>query len=131
MANILWVEDDADMLMGLIKPLKEDGHIITIAYKEIEALRLIEEQDFDLVLLDILIPSGIDGSEYINYVGERFLSEFKKKYPSTPVIVISVVLDNNLIEKLNYMGISEFIIKGRILPDVLRNKVNNLLEKGD
>jgi DNA-binding response OmpR family regulator len=62
MAHILVVDDEPDTL-GLIElTLQTAGHTVKSAGRGAEALRLISEGGYDLVLLDIMMPdmSGFD-----------------------------------------------------------------------
>ena len=128
--KILWVEDDADLLMGLVKPLKKDGHEIIVARSEQEALETIEKSDFDLILSDIIIPTGIERDpENCSYVGmqllETLLIDMKIK---TPIMVLSVVCDREMIEKMYEMGVKNVLQKGAYLPSKLKEEVYATLD---
>ena len=59
-ANILLVEDTV-MNQELVKSIMvREGHSLAVASDGLQALRLMSEQDFDLVLMDIQMP-GMDG----------------------------------------------------------------------
>ena len=60
MANILVVEDEPGIAMALEDDLKAEGHDVTLAADGNDALSLIRERSFDLVLLDVMLP-GKDG----------------------------------------------------------------------
>ena len=60
MQNILIVEDDMDIQELLQNFLQEVGYRVTIAGDGVEALSLFSENQFDLILLDIMLPK-IDG----------------------------------------------------------------------
>ena len=127
--KILWVEDEADLLMGLVRPLEKDGHEIIVAKDEEEALELIGKSDFDLILLDIIIPTGVEGDTvYVDFVGMRLLktlsidTEFK-----TPILVLSVVRDPKMIKEMNGFGVKEVLEKGAYLPSKLKEKVYKVL----
>ena len=61
-AKILIVDDDRDILLGLENRITWMGHEPVTAANGEEALRLIEQGDFDLVLLDLELPvlSGLE-----------------------------------------------------------------------
>jgi len=62
MSKIL-VVDDAEHIVELISfNLKNEGHDILVAYEGGEALKLVDSEMPDLVLLDLMLP-GIDGIE--------------------------------------------------------------------
>jgi DNA-binding response OmpR family regulator len=79
MANILFVEDDATIAMGVEYSLKGDGFKVSLAYRMDEARRLFQNQAFDLILLDLGLPDG-SGFELCKEI--RAASD-------TPIIIIS------------------------------------------
>ncbi len=60
MQSILIVEDDMDIQELLQNFLQEVGYCVTIAGDGVEALSIFSETQFDLILLDIMLPK-IDG----------------------------------------------------------------------
>ena len=65
--KILVVEDETGMAQVLRRGLEEDNHAVSLAYDGLSALSLAEDNRFDLVLLDVMLP-GIDGIQ----VARRF-----------------------------------------------------------
>lgn len=128
--RILWIEDDVDMLMGLVRPLEKDGHEITVAKDEKEALELIGKSVFDLILLDIIIPTDVKGDvEDVHFVGMRLLKTLSIDMKSkTPIIVLSVVRDQEMIKKMKDFGVKEVLEKGAYLPSKLKEQVYETLE---
>lgn len=78
--HILVVDDEKAILNLLTEMLKDEGFIVSSAENGYEALKQIEKEEPDLVLLDIYLP-GINGIET--------LQEIKKINKSIPVIIIS------------------------------------------
>jgi CheY-like chemotaxis protein len=62
MKRILAVDDDRSVLYLEEEILKGAGYAVTTAYDGISAIALLSQQEFDLVLLDVMMP-GIDGFE--------------------------------------------------------------------
>lgn len=124
--KILWIEDDAKILMGLVRPLEKDGHKIIIAEDEKESLELIKQSDFDLILFDIIIPTGIKGDKgNFTLVGMRLLENLLIKMKiETPIIVLSVVRDE---EKMYKMGVKKVLPKGTYLPSELKKEIYKTL----
>ncbi len=54
--RILVAEDDSDIRMGLVDTLESEGYQVLEAKNGLEALKLFELQDVDLLLLDIMMP---------------------------------------------------------------------------
>jgi heavy metal response regulator len=60
--RILLVEDDEHIVDFLKRGLKEEGYVVDIAYNGEDGLYLAENEGFDLIILDILLPK-LDGFE--------------------------------------------------------------------
>jgi DNA-binding NtrC family response regulator len=60
MAEILVVDDDQSMATAFERFLQHEGHSCTIASNADDAIRLVDERDPDLVMMDIKMP-GVDG----------------------------------------------------------------------
>ncbi|MGD8208390.1 MAG: sigma-54 dependent transcriptional regulator [Desulfobacterales bacterium] len=78
--SILIVDDEPSILQSLGGLLSDEGFEVTTAVNGYEALKTIDEESPDLVLLDIWMP-GIDGIET--------LKEIKKENPNIQVIIIT------------------------------------------
>jgi len=78
--SILIVDDETSILQSLGGLLTDEGFEVISATNGYEALKIIDAESPDLVLLDIWMP-GIDGIET--------LKEIKKSHPILPVIIIS------------------------------------------
>jgi len=78
--SILIVDDEPSILQSLGGLLSDEGFEVTTAANGYEALKIIEMESPDLVLLDIWMP-GIDGIET--------LKEIKKENPNIQVIIIT------------------------------------------
>lgn len=78
--SILIVDDEASILKALSDILSDEGFETITVSNGYEALKTIESESPDLVLLDIWMP-GIDGIDT--------LKEIKKTFPTIPVIMIT------------------------------------------
>ena len=58
--RLLVVEDEAKLAQYLHRGLTENGHVVDVARDGIEGRRLATGGDYDLVLLDLMLP-GVDG----------------------------------------------------------------------
>lgn len=79
--RILVVDDEIDFLETLIKRLEKRQLNVTGVDSGEKAIALIKEQLFDVVLLDIKMPGGMDGIEA--------LREIKKIRPLTEVVLLT------------------------------------------
>lgn len=100
MVNILIVEDEKP-ISDLIKlSLKEAGYFCSCAYDGETAADMIEENRYDLILLDIMIPY-IDGFELLEYI----------KPFDIPVIFITAMNSTKDRVKGLKMGAEDYIVK--------------------
>ena len=58
--RLLVIEDEVKLAQYLHKGLSENGHVVDMAHDGIEGRRLATGGDYDLVLLDVMLP-GVDG----------------------------------------------------------------------
>ena len=81
-ADILVVDDEADIRESISGILEDEGHRCRLARDSDEALRAIEDRRPHLVILDIWLQgSRLDGLEV--------LSAIKRAHPDLPVVIIS------------------------------------------
>jgi two-component system OmpR family response regulator len=78
--RVLVVEDDAKLLESIRKGLKESGFGADGAADGREGLRRILEDDYDAVILDLMLP-GLSGLDV--------LRELRSRHRATPVLVLS------------------------------------------
>jgi two-component system OmpR family response regulator len=78
--KVLIVDDEQDFLETIVKRLKARGIDVSGAESGYQALELIENSNFDVVILDVKMP-GLDGIET--------LREMKKKKPLVEVIMLT------------------------------------------
>src|SRR5687768_5756660 len=81
-ASILLVDDRPENILVLEATLEPLGHRLTSATNADEALRLLLEQDFAVILLDVQMP-GIDGFELADMIRARERSR------ATPIIFLT------------------------------------------
>lgn len=83
MARILMVDDDRDLLDSGKMILESAGHQVATAFTAPTAEKLVDEQQFDLILLDIMMESLDDG---INLA-----RKLKTKGVKVPIVMMSAV----------------------------------------
>ena len=103
--SVLIVDDEESirLLLGRIVesvPMVE----ITLAGSCEEALQLASSRAYDLILLDLLMP-GIGGLEVLKAVRTASLNR------ATPVIIVSVMADQDTMIVCRSLGISGYIVK--------------------
>jgi len=80
MASILVIDDDRAVLTTIRILLERDAHAVAAFDNSRAGLRLLETQNFDLLIVDIFMP-GMDGFETMGLV--------RQSRPEMPIIVIS------------------------------------------
>lgn len=80
MARVLIVDDEESIRVTLAEFVKDDQYDVHTAADAEEALRLIEDQPFDVVVTDIILPR-------VN--GVALLGEIRKRWPDTQVIMLT------------------------------------------
>ncbi|WP_262057602.1 response regulator transcription factor [Streptomyces sp. STR69] len=84
MARLLVVEDEARLRAYLARTLEADGHVVDSAGSGPDAVCRLLDGEFDLVVLDLMLP-GFDGFEVMQRAfGRR---------PGQRVLVLSAVMD--------------------------------------
>jgi DNA-binding response OmpR family regulator len=79
-SKILVVEDEESLAIGLEYNLSEEGYHVTRAGDGRMALELIESTEFDLIILDLMLPY-IDGFEITRKVRDL--------YPQMPILILT------------------------------------------
>jgi DNA-binding response OmpR family regulator len=59
--HLLLVEDDPTISRFLVRGLKEENHVVDLAEDALAAEQFVADADYDAILLDIMLPGGVDG----------------------------------------------------------------------
>src|SRR3546814_4844966 len=70
MARILIAEDDDSMRAFLARALRRAGHWVESAADGLDAIEVLTQQEFDLLLADVVMP-GLDGVELARRANNR------------------------------------------------------------
>lgn len=100
MSRILIVEDDTD-ISGMLKELLSPHYETVQAFSGTEAVMCAEREDFDLILLDLMLP-GMTGEEVLGHL---------RRKGSVPVIAVSAKDDKQTKVTLLKTGVDDFISK--------------------
>src|SRR6266850_5576863 len=119
--NILMVDDHAENLLALEALLSDLGENLVRANSGLEALRLLLNQEFAVILLDVDMPT-INGFETAALVRQRDRSHH------TPIIFLTAV---NKAEQHVFRGYAlgavDYLTKP-FVPEILRSKVVAFVE---
>jgi len=117
--KILIVEDEVEIVNLIRKRLDEQKYDITVAYSGDEGLKLIQREYFDLLSLDIMLPS-VDGL--------TLCDEVRKKNKNSLVVVISALDLDEEKEKAYLLGADDYIAKP-FSPKLVALKIDSLLHR--
>ncbi len=102
--NILIVDDVLDNIQVAMNILKEDSYNFSYAKSGEDAIKLLSENNFDLILLDVMMP-GIDGYEVCRRVQED------PRLIDIPVIFLTAKADTDSMAKGFEVGGLDYIVK--------------------
>jgi DNA-binding response OmpR family regulator len=100
--KILWTDDEIDLLRPHILFLQEKGYDVVMATNGDDAIEQIQNNHFDLVLLDENMP-GISGIETLNKI--------KVINSTIPVVMITKSEEENIMETAIGSKIADYLIK--------------------
>lgn len=104
MTRVLVVEDDKDLAELLAYNLKKEGYEVFVCLKGAEAIKLIESENPDLVLLDVMLPD-FDGFRIAEYIRN---SEEVKDIPI--VFITAKDMEQDKLRGFN-LGADDYITK--------------------
>lgn len=120
-AHVLVVDDNEVNRDLLARRLTREGHRVALAVDGLDALAKLAADDFDLILLDIMMP-GLNGFEVL----ERLKADEALRY--LPVILISALADDDNMVKGISLGADDFLPKP-FNPHILRARVGASLAR--
>ena len=118
---LLVVDDDATNRDVLSRRLKQQGHAVETASNGRDALQLMGDAAFDLVLLDIMMPD-MDGYEVLGKI------KADARLHHLPVIMISALDEVQSVVRCIEAGAEDYLTKP-FNPILLRARIGACLEK--
>jgi DNA-binding response OmpR family regulator len=100
--SILWIDDEIDLLKPHVLFLNDRGYEVATSTNGTDGLRMVKENDFDIILLDEHMP-GMSGLETLNRI--------KAMKPEIPVVMITKSEEENLMEDAIGSKIADYLIK--------------------
>jgi two-component system, OmpR family, copper resistance phosphate regulon response regulator CusR len=118
--RLLVVEDEAKLAQYLHKGLSENGHVVDVARDGIEGRRLATGGDYDLILLDLMLP-GVDGF--------GVLSALRGAGRGTPVLMLTA--RDKVEDRVRGLeqGADDYLVKPFAFSELLA-RVGALLRRG-
>lgn len=122
MKKILIAEDDFFIRDIYSKVFSLSGYNVQVAIDGMDALEKIKTQQFDMILLDIMMPrmTGIDVLK-----NTRALQTSVK---STPIFIITNLGQQNVIEDAFKLGMDGYILKSQVSPQQIVEEINNFFK---
>ena len=100
--HLLWVDDEIEMLRAHIIFLEKKGYDVTTVNNGNDAIEECRKRNFDLVLLDEMMP-GITGLET--------LQQIKEISPSSPIVMVTKSEEENIMDQAIGQKIADYLIK--------------------
>jgi DNA-binding response OmpR family regulator len=120
MKNILLVEDDPFLIDIYTTKFKKAGFKVEVASDGKDALRKLNEERFDLLVLDIVLPK-IDGWEILEKIKNEKLKDLK-------VVVLSNLGQKGEVEKGLKLGATKYLIKAHYTPSEVVAEIKEILK---
>ena len=120
MKRILLAEDEEVLRMLVVDTLEENDYQVDEAADGIEAVQLFDENTYDLLVLDFMMP-GLTGLEVIHHV--------RQKNKEIKILMLSAKSQQYEQEKVIEAGANYFMAKP-FSPLELKIKVEDILNEG-
>jgi CheY-like chemotaxis protein len=118
--RILLIEDDQNLQEMYALRLRQDGHHVSTAGNGAWGLRLANDHDYDVIIMDMMMPA-MQGYELL----DKMRAESRNR--KTPVIVISNSAQDKDVEDAKRHGVSAYFLKSQTTPAKLSKEVDHLL----
>jgi heterodisulfide reductase subunit C len=119
MASILIVDDEAVVCKSCKKILERSDHMVDYVLNGEDALKSIEDRDYDIVVTDLKMP-GVDGMQLLEAV--------KKKDRDVEVVMITGYASIDTAVQAMKLGAYDYIPKP-FTPDELQSVISRVIEK--
>jgi len=124
--NILIAEDEKLNQLIYKKQMSKFNHNYRIAENGYEAIEILQQENFDLILLDMQMP-GMNGDEVLT----KIRGEMPEPLRSIPVICVSATVNTNTIEALQKAGANGYLTKPYKeieLADIIRKTISETIQ---
>lgn len=122
MKKILIAEDDFFIRDIYSKVFSQGGYEIDVAADGDETLIKIKNQQFDLIILDIMMPK-VSGLDVL-----RQLRAMTTPAKDTPVFILTNLGQQSTIQEAFKIGMDGYIIKSQMTPQQVVNEINSYFE---
>lgn len=107
--RLLVVEDEPDLLCGLLRALRDEGYAVDTAADGPDGLFKARQVDYDAIILDVMLP-GMDGWEVLRQV---------RQLKATPVLLLTA--RDRTADRVRGLdaGADDYLVKPFELPELL------------
>ncbi len=113
--RVLFIDDEKELVRDLPPLLESKGFEVTATTDIKEALRLYDELDFDVVLMDIAMPPTSDMNskalEFGRETGIEVVHRLRRVKPSVPIVALTVIQDDQIVSRMRKAGIRYILHK--------------------
>ncbi len=129
--TIVWIEDDTDIIDPVVRPLERAGYNVQRINTVEQALGSLDEiRNSDLILLDMILPTGGVEGPFGHYPGLDLLRLLREEHGiTTPVVAFSVVTNPDVHTELLRLGVN-VVVRKPVLPSKLKEAVDRALSGG-
>lgn len=118
MTSVLLIEDDHAIGSAYSTVLKQEGYTVFLTSNGPDGLSLIKKEHIDLILLDIMLPNGVNGFDVLRRL------KMRDETKNIPVVVMTN-LDSEKQACLDY-GAADYFIKAAMNVKELVEKVKQI-----
>jgi DNA-binding response OmpR family regulator len=120
--TVLIIEDEEDIRELYTDVLRDGGFEVIQAADGDSGLDSAQNEEWDIMLLDIMIPQ-LDGIALLKNIKNN------DKLKSKPILLLTNLGSEDLITQAFQLGADGYLIKAEITPDHILNEVTNYLKR--
>jgi DNA-binding NtrC family response regulator len=120
--SIMLIEDSAEDAQLVREMLDDRGYdyVLKRTDRLSSGLRLLEEEFFNVVLLDLGLPDS---------AGFDALTQIRNQAPPLPIIILTGLSDEALAVKAISLGAQDYLVKGNFAADALYRSISHSIER--
>ncbi len=120
--TLLVIEDDTFLNSLMVRRLLKEGYNVLSAEDGVQALKILETEIPDLIILDLIMPE-MNGLEILKKI------KADPKYNTVSVIILSNLGQEHEIEESKKLGAEDFLVKANFTPKEITDRINAILKK--
>ncbi len=117
--SILLVEDSPELQQSYNDLLSSEQYLVEVVSTGTAALTALQQKTPDLILLDIMLPGGMNGWDVLKHIRAQAATQ------NTPVIVLTNLSSENQVAR--ELGATSYVVKANTPADELLKLIKHLL----